>query len=65
LLRKNKTPLSPDKIRKALSEVHTSIFEDVESKNIGKMESRIPEDAIKIFELKNTNGAFNNDKLKM
>jgi len=51
LLRKEKTPLPPDRIRRALSQVHTSIFEDIESKNIGKMESVLPKDAMKIFKL--------------
>ena len=44
---------SPDKIRKALSEVHTAIFEDIESKKTGKMESALSKDAKKIFKLLN------------
>ncbi len=51
LLHKKGTPLSPDRIRRALSKVHTAIFEDIESKKTGKMESALSEDAIKIFKL--------------
>ena len=51
LLYREGTPLSPDKIRRALAKVHTSIFEDVELKKIGKMESMLSKDAIKIFKL--------------
>ena len=51
LLHKKGTPLSPDKIRRALSCVHTAIFEDIQSKKTGKMESTLSEDSLKIFEL--------------
>ena len=50
LLRKKGTPLTPDKIRKALLGVHSSIFEDVKTKRSGKMESALSKDAEKIFE---------------
>lgn len=51
LLRKKGTPLSPDRIRRALSSVHTTIFEDEESKKEGRMESSLTEDALKIFDV--------------
>jgi transposase len=51
LLRKEGTPLTPDRIRKALSGVHTAIFEDTESNKTGKMESALSEDAEKIFKV--------------
>jgi len=53
LIKKQGTPLSPDRIRDALSKVHTSIFEDIKSKNLGKMDSALPENALKIFEILN------------
>lgn len=50
LLRKSNVPLTPDRIRRALLQVNTVIFEDEESKKIGKMESALSDDARKIFE---------------
>ena len=51
LLRQKGTPLTPDKIRHALSGVHTTIFEEKETLKEGKMESALSEDAQKIFKL--------------
>jgi transposase len=48
-LRKNETPLTPDKIRYALSGVHTMIFEDQNSNKVGKMYSTLSGDATCIF----------------
>jgi len=53
LLRKKEIFLTPDRIRRALEGVHTSIFEDVESKKMGKMDSALSKDAMKIFEVLN------------
>jgi transposase len=50
LLRRNSTPLTPDKIRHALGGVHTIYFEDGSSNREGKIESHLSEDAKKIFE---------------
>jgi transposase len=50
LLRKNGIQLTPDRIRYALSLVHTTTFEDKSSKREGVMESSITEDAHKIFQ---------------
>lgn len=49
LLRKNNTPLTPDKIRHALSGVHTTYFEEEGSSLQGKMMSTISKDAQSIF----------------
>ena len=49
LLRKEGYPLTPDRIRKALSEVHTVIFEDKDSSKKAKIESCLSENAKKIF----------------
>ena len=48
-LRRAGTPLTPDKIRHALSGVHTLTFEDKETKRTGKMESALSEDVKNIF----------------
>jgi len=53
LLRKNNYELTPDKIRYALSSVHTIFFAEQNSNNTGKMESYISDDAKKIFETLN------------
>jgi transposase len=53
LMRKNGYPLTPDKIRHALSGVHTMFFEEQGSGKNGKMESVLSEDAKKIFEILN------------
>ena len=45
LLRRNNTPLTPDRIRYALSQMHSVVVEDKESKSIGKIESELTEDA--------------------
>lgn len=50
LLRKNGTPLTPDRIRYALSLVHTTTFEDESTGREGIMRSVLVEDAQKIFE---------------
>lgn len=49
LLRKNGTPLTPDKIRYALAGVHTMAFEDQQSNKAGEMYSSLSEDSINIF----------------
>ena len=49
LLRKNGMPLTPDKIRYALSQVHTMHFRDTVTDKLGTMESSLSEDAVKIF----------------
>lgn len=49
LLRKNGIHLTPDRIRYALSLVHTTTFEDKSSKREGIMKSSLTEDAEKIF----------------
>ncbi len=49
LLRKNETPLTPDRIRYALYGVHTMTFEDPGTEKIGKMHSSLSEDAAAIF----------------
>ena len=51
LLRKNNADLTPDRIRYALAEVHTTIFEDKSTKKEGKMESALSCDAEKIFQV--------------
>lgn len=45
LLRRNGTPLSPDRIRYALSQMHAVIVEDEESGHVGQIESELTEDA--------------------
>ena len=50
LLRKNDLPLTPDRIRHALSLVHTTIFEDESTGREGLMRSVLSEDAQKIFQ---------------
>lgn len=50
LLRKNGTPLTPDRIRYALSLVHTTTFEDESTGREGMMRSVLEEDAQKIFQ---------------
>jgi transposase len=49
MLRKNGFHLTPDRIRYALSLVHTTTFEDKSSKRVGIMLSSLTEDAQKIF----------------
>lgn len=53
LLRKNNVSLTPDQIRYALAKVHTIFFEESSSRQQGQMESRISEDAEKIFKTLN------------
>jgi transposase len=50
LLKINGTPLTPDKIRYALSGVHSVIFEESKNQKKGKMHSNLTEDAITIFD---------------
>jgi len=50
LLRKRDLKLTPDRIRQALSQVHTIIFEDKVTKKQGIMESCLSKDAEKIFQ---------------
>ena len=50
LLDKNEQPLTPDRIRYGLSQVHTTVFEDQSTKRIGKMQSMLPPDAEKIYQ---------------
>jgi len=49
LLRKNGFYLTPDRIRHALAEVHTVVFENTDTCKTGKMRSSLPEDAVSIF----------------
>ena len=49
LLKKKKTPLTPDRIRYALSGVHTMIFEEPQTQKTGKMHSLLSDDAMIIF----------------
>jgi transposase len=49
LLRKNNTPLTPDRIRHALSGVHTTHFEEQGTDKQGRMLSTLSEDAQSIF----------------
>lgn len=51
ILRKNGTPLTPEKIRYALSGVHTITFEDIKSKKIGEMHSALSEEILNIFKV--------------
>ena len=50
LLRKNDFPLTPDRIRYALSLIHTTTFEDESTGREGIMRSVLSEDAKKIFQ---------------
>lgn len=50
-LRQAGTPLTPDRIRYALANVHTMVFEEKDTNKQGKMESVLTEDAEKIFKL--------------
>ena len=43
--------LTPDRIRYALSQVHTTIFEDQSTKREGRMQSTLCPDAEKIFQV--------------
>lgn len=49
LLRKNNEYLTPDRIKYALSGIHTAIFEDTMTKKEGKMQSALSKDAERIF----------------
>lgn len=49
LLRQKRTPLTPDKIRYALSQIHTVCFKEEEVGSRGKMESTLTADGEKIF----------------
>lgn len=51
LLRQNHIYLTPDRIKHALAQVHTTIFKDNSTKREGKMQSCLTEDAIKIFQV--------------
>jgi transposase len=50
-LRQAGTPLTPDRIRHALSGVHTTIFEEKDTNKEGQMKSALSENAQKIFKL--------------
>ncbi len=43
--------LTPDRIRYALGQVHTTIFEDQSTKKEAQMQSRLCSDAEKIFQI--------------
>jgi len=49
LLRKEGTPLTPDRIRYALSGVHTMIFEESGTQKVSEMRSSLSEEATKIL----------------
>ena len=51
LLRQNDFELTPDRIRYALAQVHTAIFEDRSNNKEGIMQSALSEDAKKIFQV--------------
>ena len=51
LLRQKGTPLAPDRIRHALSKVHTMHFKEENTGRTGKIESSLDEDAEKIFKV--------------
>ncbi len=53
LLRKESIFLTPDKIRYALSGVHTTYFEDKSTKNSGRLPSMLSPDAENIFKILN------------
>jgi transposase len=50
-LRQSGISQTPDRIRHALSGVHTTVFEEKDTNRQGKMESILPADAEKIFKL--------------
>jgi transposase len=50
LLRKQNIYLTPDRIRYAISQIHTTQFEDKTTGRVGKMPSSLTEDAKKIFQ---------------
>jgi transposase len=49
ILKKNKTPLTTEKIRYALSTVHTMTFADLKSDKTGEMHSTLSDDTVSIF----------------
>ena len=49
LLRKNQTTLTPDRIRHAIAQIHTTIFDDGSEESEGKMSSALTKDAEQIF----------------
>ncbi len=49
LLRKNNTPIAPEKIRDALSQVHTMYFKESDTKRTAKVESSLTNEAMEIF----------------
>lgn len=49
LLKTKEMPLTPDRIRHALTEIHTMHFVDNETRRHGCMPSSLPDDGIKIF----------------
>jgi len=49
LLKRKETPLTPDRIRYALSKVHTISFEEPRTQKTGKMRSSLSEDTAIIF----------------
>nr|NGY94884.1 hypothetical protein [Neochlamydia sp. AcF84] len=51
LLRQNNFYLTPDRIRHALAQVHTTIFEDISTKREGAMQSLLCQDAQAIFQV--------------
>lgn len=51
LLRQKGFDLTPDRIRYALAQVHTTVFEDQSTKREGKMQSMLSSDAEKIFQV--------------
>ena len=51
LLRQNGIFLTPDRIRYALSGVHTMVFENQNTNKIGEMRSALSEDALNIFKV--------------
>jgi len=51
LLRKNNIDLTPDRIRFALAQVHTTIFEEKSTAREGEMKSMLCDDARKIFQV--------------
>ncbi len=51
LLRQKGMPLTPDRIRHALSKLHTMHFKEAHTDRLGKMESSLNEDAEKIFKV--------------
>ena len=51
LLRRKEVELSPDQIRHALSQIHTTIFEETSTKREGKMQSKLTPDGEAIFRI--------------